>query len=84
MKRETHDELQARIQAADNLVPAGRFIRHIRTGNEYLVRGHSLRSNDLTALVLYSPKYGPSIVFSREVGDVLTKFELSDGERWPE
>ena len=84
MKRETTEELQARMQAARNLVPAGLLMRHRRTGTQYVVRGHSLRAGDLRALVQYAASYGPVIVFSREIDEVRAKFELSDGERWPD
>ena len=83
MKRETPEELQVRMRAANHLVPAGRIIRHVRTGGEYIVRGHSLRVGDLAPLVQYSPLTGPVIVFSRVVTDVQAKFVISDGEDWP-
>lgn len=83
MRRETPEELQARMRAADHLVPQGRVIRHVRTGGEYMVRGHSLRVGDLALLVQYSPMTGPVIVFSRPVFDVQAKFVLADGQDWP-
>lgn len=83
MKRETPEELQVRMRAANHLVPAGRVIRHVRTGGEYIVRGHSLRVGDLAPLVQYSPLVGPVVVFSRAVADVQAKFVLSDGDAWP-
>ena len=83
MKRETPEQLQVRMRAADHLVPQGRFIRHVRTGGEYIVRGHSLRVGDLAPLVNYSPRTGAVIIFSRAVADIQAKFVLSDGEDWP-
>ena len=84
MKRETPEQLQERMDAAERLVPKGRIIRHVRTGNEYLVRGHSLRVGDLALMVNYSQRVGPVIVFSREVEGIRSKFVLADGEEWPD
>jgi biotin carboxylase len=84
MQRETTEQLQARMNAAERLVPAGWFIRHVRTGGEYLVRGHSLRVGDLALMVNYSPRFGPVIVFSRTVDDIRAKFVLAGGNPWPE
>lgn len=84
MKRETPEQLQERMKAAERLIPKGRFIRHVRTGVEYIVCGHALRVGDLALMVNYSPSYGPVIVFSREVEGIRSKFVLSDGEEWPD
>ncbi len=83
MKRETPNQLQVRMRAADHLVPKGRLIRHVRTGGEYMVRGHALRVGDLAPMVNYSPSTGPVIVFSRTAPDIRAKFVLVDGEDWP-
>ncbi|MEO0720841.1 MAG: hypothetical protein AAFY43_01695 [Pseudomonadota bacterium] len=83
MKRETPEELKARMKDANHLVPVGRFIRHVRTGNEYIVRSHSLRVGDLAPLVNYSPATGTVIVFSQDVAGIQAKFVMSDGEDWP-
>ena len=82
MKRETPRELQIRMRAAAHLVPAGYNIRHVRTGGEYIVRGHSLRVGDLAPMVNYSPMNGPVIVFSRVAADVQAKFVRMDGKEW--
>jgi len=84
MTRETTEQLQARIATAERLVPAGRFIRHVRTGVEYLVRGHALHVGDLALMVQYSPRFGPVIVFSRDVDGIRAKFVLTGGDEWPE
>ena len=84
MTRETTEQLQARMAAAEMLVPAGRFIRHVRTGVEYLVRGHALRVGDLALMVQYSPRLGPVIVFSRDVEGIRAKFVLKSGDEWPD
>lgn len=83
MKRETPEQLQVRMRAANHLVPQGRIIRHVRTGGEYMVRGHSLRVGDLAPLVNYAPVTGPVIVFSRLATDIQAKFVLAAGEDWP-
>jgi hypothetical protein len=82
MNRETTQELMARMRIAEHLVPAGYAIRHVRTGGEYMVRGHSLRVGDLTPMVSYSPLTGPVIVFSRAAQDVQRKFVRVDGNEW--
>lgn len=82
MKRETPQELQVRMRAAAHLVPSGCNIRHVKTGGEYIVRGHSLRVGDLAPMVNYSPLTGPVIVFSRVAADVQAKFVRMDGEDW--
>ena len=84
MARETTEQLQERMDSAERLVPKGRIIRHVRTGGEYLVRGHSLRVGDLALMVNYSPRVGPVIVFSRELLGIRSKFVLADGEEWPD
>jgi hypothetical protein len=83
MKRETPEQLQARMRAANQLVPAGRCLRHVRTGGEYIVQGHCLREGDLALMVLYRPLTGPCIVFSRTVEGIRAKFVIADGENWP-
>lgn len=83
MKRETPQELEIRMRCANHLVPQGRVIRHVRTGGEYMVRGHALRVGDLALIVNYAPITGPVIVFSREAFEVQAKFVLSDGDEWP-
>jgi len=82
MKRETPQELQLRMQAAEHLVPTGKHIRHVRTGGEYVVRGHCLRVGDLMPMVNYAPLTGPVIVFSRAARDVQSRFVRMDGEDW--
>jgi len=82
MKRETPEELSLRMKAAQHLVPAGYAIRHVRTGGEYIVRGHSLRVGDLMPMANYSPLTGPVIVFSRAAEDVQKKFVRIDGKDW--
>jgi len=83
MKRESIEELQARMCAANRLVPQGRIIRHVRTGNEYIVRGHALRVGDLVPLVAYSPVSDTVVVFSRALQDIQAKFVMSTGDVWP-
>lgn len=83
MKRETPEQLQVRMRAANHLVPAGRVIRHVRTGGEYVVQGHALRVGDLAPMVNYRPLTGPAVVFSRTASDIQAKFVISDGEDWP-
>lgn len=82
MKRETPQELQVRMRAAEHMVPAGKHIRHVRTGGEYVVRGHCLRVGDLMPMVNYSPLTGSVIVFSRAAQEVQSKFVRMDGEDW--
>ena len=84
MKRETPDQLLYRMHAADRLVPRHSIIRHVKTGAEYFVRGHSLRVGDLALMVNYSTRPGYDIVFSREVESIRAKFVLADGEEWPD
>lgn len=82
MKRESPQELQIRMQAANHLVPKGIVIRHVRTGGEYIVAGHSLRVGDLAGMVQYRPLTGPVIEFSREATGIQAKFVRADGEDW--
>ena len=84
MRRETPEELQQRIADADRKLPQGRFIRHVKSGGEYLVCGHTLRESDLETLVIYSPKFEPAFSFARPLQEVIAKFVLSDGEQWTE
>jgi len=83
MKRETPEELHERMQEAEKLVPRGRLIRHVKSGGQYVVRGHSLREDDLEALVNYSPRIGLVIVFSRPLKEVQDRFVLWNGQDWP-
>lgn len=81
-KRESQSELQIRMQAANHLVPKGIIIRHVRTGGEYIVAGHSLRVGDLAGMVQYRPLTGPVVEFSREAKSIQAKFVRTDGEDW--
>ena len=83
MKRETTEQLMVRMRYAQDLVPQGLVIRHVRTGGEYMVRGHCLRVGDLAPMVNYSPLTGPVVVFSRVVSDIRAKFVRMGGEEWP-
>lgn len=82
MKRESTEQLTARMRHAQCLVPQGFFIRHVRTSGEYIVRGHCLRVGDLAPMVNYSPSTGPVVVFSRTVEDIRAKFVRMDGKDW--
>jgi hypothetical protein len=84
MIRETSRQLMIRMMHAQDIVPPGRFIRHVRTGGEYIVKGHSLRVGDLAPMVEYSPLFGPVVVFSRNAHDIRRKFVLMDGDPWPD
>ena len=63
-------------------VANGQMIRHVSTGGEYVVRGHSLRVGDLAPLVHYSPLLKGVVVFSRTVEAIQSKFVRMDGEDW--
>ena len=82
MKRETPEQLQARMKFAMDRVPQGQIIRHARTGGEYMVRGHALRAGDLFPMVNYSPVTGPVVVFCRTITDIQAKFVFADGRDW--
>ena len=82
MKRMTTDELVDRMKIAEKMVPQGFTIRHVRTGQEYMVRGHAMRVGDLELLVQYSPLAGSVVVFSRPVSEIQAKFVRRDGEHW--
>lgn len=84
MRRESEAELKARMARAAELVPRNRHVRHVRSGDMYVVRGHSLRESDLEALVHYSPRFYRSIVFSRPLNDFRAKFVQANGEPWPD
>lgn len=81
-KRETTGQLMARMKYAADIVPAGFTARHVKTGGEYMVRGHCLRLGDLEPMVNYSPLTGPVVVFSRPVMDFRAKFVRCDGVEW--
>lgn len=83
MRRETHEELTARMLEADRLAPKGYWMRHVKSGDLYIIAGHSLRENDLEALVHYRPKFGPAIYFSRPLKEVHARFVLANGDEWP-
>lgn len=80
--RLSSDELMVRMQAAENMVPQGYAIRHVKTGGEYMVKSHSLRVGDLMPLVNYAPLVGPVVVFARAVTEVQSKFVRVDGKEW--
>lgn len=83
MRRESIEELQVRMAQAETLAPEGHFIRHVKSGGIYMIRGHSLRESDLEALVEYSPQHGPVVLFSRPLSEVRARFVLVNGEQWP-
>jgi len=82
MTRLTTDQLTDRMKIAQTIVPQGFVIRHVRTGYDYMVRGHSLRVGDLELLVQYSPLFGPIVIFSRTLSEIQAKFVRHDGQRW--
>jgi len=82
MTRLTTDQLVDRMRVAQTTVPEGFVIRHVRTGYDYMVRGHSLRVGDLELLVQYSPLFGPIVIFSRTLSEIQAKFVRHDGQRW--
>ena len=82
MKRLTDDQLMKLMIVSQDMVPAGYVIRHVRTGAEYMVRGHALRVGDLGLLVNYSPLTGPVVIFCRTAADIRAKFVRSDGKAW--
>ena len=82
--RETMEQLEHRMLAAERLVPVGCGIRHVKSGGEYLVTGHAVRVGDLALMVQYSPRHNTGVVFSREVAAIRAKFVRCDGEEWSE
>jgi len=47
--------------------------RHLKSGNEYVVRGVALAEATLTPVVIYSPYYGP-LVWTRPADEFHEKF----------
>lgn len=76
------DQLRTRTEDAGSVAPYGLVIRHVRTGGVYLVRGHTLRAEDLEMMVTYRPRNTESVHFSRALTEILAKFVRVDGKSW--
>ena len=81
-ERETMDQLRGRMEMAHSVVPYGLTIRHVRTGGVYLVRGQTVRAEDLEMMVTYRPRNTESVHFSRTLTEILAKFVRVDGKSW--
>lgn len=75
MKRETTQELEARITAANEKAVPLEDYRHVKSGVVYLVLFNSLSADDLSAQVQYRRRgQVGAVVFSRPIEDFLAKF----------
>lgn len=83
MRRETHDELWSRLEKAHVSAPCGKVIRHVKSGDLYRIRAHSLRESDLEVLTSYSPGNRPGVLFSRPLADVRARFVYVETGEWP-
>lgn len=81
-ERETVDQLRIRMEILHSIVPYGMPIRHVRTGAVYLVRGQTLRAEDLEPMVTYRLRNTESVHFSRTLTEILAKFVRVDGNSW--
>jgi len=82
MSRATQKELQTRMRLAAEHVPQGVIARNLKTGDQYMVRSHSLSASDVSLQVQYAPLYGPVIIFTRALHEFQKKFERVDGMAW--
>jgi hypothetical protein len=70
------------MEILHSIVPYGMPIRHVRTGAVYLVRGQTLRAEDLEPMVTYRLRNTESVHFSRTLTEILAKFVRVDGNSW--
>jgi hypothetical protein len=82
-ERESESQLRVRLEFAQSVVPYGMLIRHVRTAGVYLIRGNTLRAEDLEIMVTYRPRSTESLHFSRTMTEILAKFVRVDGKPWP-
>ena len=67
-------DLIDQVRSATVVLPRHIQVRHVKTGNEYMVTGLCFNESTMALCVTYSPRFIPEVVFCRPYDQFLSRF----------